>query len=614
MSRRFALIVGINQYQDTTFQPLQFAEQDARAFAQWLVNEKGGKWSPADVQFVQGSHATRSLVESLITQLCLVQAGPDDLVMVYFAGHSFLDEQSGVGCLALSDTSYAKTETALQLALLAQKVMTRSRAKRILFFLDAFQSGPLWSVRRTSPFDMQPLLGLPMIQGLSQLNSRLVLCSCRGNEQAPEVGERGLGLLMYRTIIGLSGQAQDAAVEGVSLQSLYGYLANKLGPQQHPQVFGQAQETFMLVGPDSPTPSTTSSSASLPPSSFVPSTSAASAAPAFSQPLAREPFASQAEVRQGVYTATAQLSPSAYADSQPARATSGHLTSPMLEQRHQQQSLMLFEQAKQALQVHQPIEALHLVNQALQVFPDDTASLTLKAQILGTIGQFPEALMVVDQLIEHNSTNSLAWSMRAVILTNTGQHREALEAIERALELDSSNPETYSIKTNIMTNLAMQQSQEKGSAKNALIKSDKQRTTPRSFFIAFGLQIVGLLMGIVGGILPILRPTLPMWLSFLLEGFGLAILCVNATRGAYRHGFIHLIPTVLTSLFIVGVLGVSYKVLYSKIILALQTHTNFLLPILFLAGWLVIAALLPFALALGSLAVRLVTGRHHKKT
>lgn len=62
MSRRLGLIIGVNNYSDTTFQPLQFAENDARALAQWLVNAKGGAWSPGDVQLVQGTHATKELI------------------------------------------------------------------------------------------------------------------------------------------------------------------------------------------------------------------------------------------------------------------------------------------------------------------------------------------------------------------------------------------------------------------------------------------------------------------------------------------------------------------------------------------------------------------------
>src|SRR5436305_15120118 len=97
MARRLGLVIGVNSYQDTAFQPLQYAETDARGLAQWLVNTKGGNWAPADVQLVQGAYATSELIESLAIQMCVNNVGPGDLVFVYFAGHAFLDEVTGEG-------------------------------------------------------------------------------------------------------------------------------------------------------------------------------------------------------------------------------------------------------------------------------------------------------------------------------------------------------------------------------------------------------------------------------------------------------------------------------------------------------------------------------------
>src|SRR5579859_3927612 len=136
MAKRLGLIIGVNQYQDSTFRPLQYAENDARALAQWLVNTQGGKWSPSDVQVVQGVHATRELCESLIIQSCLNIAEPGDLVVIYFAGHAFVDERSGEGHLALANTRYQDATTGLNLLSFAQHILTRSRASQILLVLD----------------------------------------------------------------------------------------------------------------------------------------------------------------------------------------------------------------------------------------------------------------------------------------------------------------------------------------------------------------------------------------------------------------------------------------------------------------------------------------------
>src|SRR2546426_4680427 len=123
MPRRLGVIIGVNQYHDSTFRPLQYAENDARALGQWLVNAQGGKWDPDSVQLLQGVYATREQVETLITQACIQMAEPGDLVLVYFAGHAFLNESTGDGYLALATTRYQQPETGIHLFSLAQQAM-----------------------------------------------------------------------------------------------------------------------------------------------------------------------------------------------------------------------------------------------------------------------------------------------------------------------------------------------------------------------------------------------------------------------------------------------------------------------------------------------------------
>ena len=599
MGRRLGLVVGVNSYQDNTFQPLQFAETDARAFAQWLVNEKGGQWAPADVQYVYGANATRALVESLVLQLCLTIAQPDDLILIYIASHAFLDERSADGYLALADTFYGNPGTGLHLSSLAQKVMTQSRAAHIVFMLDSFQIGQGWSTRQTSPYDMQPLLSSALLTGLQQQQDRIIIGSCRGNAFSAERGERGLGLLMYRMIVGLSGAAADPLTKMVTLQALYNYLASTLAMQQRPQVFGQAPNPIVLVG-------------EIVAQQQVASTPHPTTTPVYATSTPQTPQG--AVVHQGSYnaTATAQVPPSSQ---QQARTTSGHLRSTEVEQHRQQQSAFLLESARQQVQMQQAEEALRLTDQALQITPGASSGLTLKGQILGTMGRFPEALAVVEQLRQQEPDNALAWSMGAVLLTNMGRHQEALSAIERSLELDASNPESYSIKTNIMSSIAIAQNKDKTLPKNELIASEKRRDGALPFLTAMGLQFVGLLLGIVGGLLPIIRPTLPMAIPFLLESIGLSLLCVNAARGAYRYGFSRVVVALFFSLIPIALLGISigYRPAYKKIIFELQAHTTFLLPLLFLGLWLAVAAIVPLVVAIIAFIVGMIQGVRRRR-
>ena len=256
LPRKLGLIVGVNSYQDSLFRPLLCAENDAKALAQWLVNTKGGKWNPPDVQLVQGQHATKELVESLLAQLYAQVAETGDEVVLYFAGQAFVDERSGDGYLALANTRYQDTSTAINVRTLMQSTQLQSRAEQTLCIFDCFQTGPVWDTRRASQYDSKPLLGTAALATLQQSVNRLCLCSCRGNAFADETGEGGLGAFVHRLLLGLCGPAVESATGDVTLTKLHAYLFNTLAEQHRPQLFGQQTSPFILVG--NSVPATTS--------------------------------------------------------------------------------------------------------------------------------------------------------------------------------------------------------------------------------------------------------------------------------------------------------------------------------------------------------------------
>lgn len=567
MSKRLGLIVGINNYQDTQLPPLQFAENDARALAQWLVNVKGGKWSPADVQHVQGIHATHELIESLISQVCLTIAGPDDLVYIYFAGHSFVDER-GDGYLACTNTQVQNAATAIHLPSLAN-IMARSRAAHILLLLDCTQIGSVWDYYRASPYDFKPLLSSTLSALPPQQMNRLFLCSCRANNQAMESGVRGLGLFMYQYILGMCGPAIETTTATAPLRQLHFYLSQALPEQQKPHLFGQEHYPLLLTGdfPDT------------------------SLAPPYTQQEPSSDFAT-AVYQQGGSTATATAQP--YTQQQ----TSG-FASTVTDQYRQQQIAAWLANAQHLVQQQQFVEAISIIEQILQVQPNDLATLTLKGQLLGTMGRFPEALTVVQQLTQLDPRNALVWSMRAVLLTNMGEFLPALESIEHAITLDGNNAENYAIKNNIMAYLP---ATPPPTGKPLLSDSTpvKQRGGPRSFFISLAIQIAGLVLGIVGSVLLtfVHSSALP---GLGLQSIGLALLCVNAARGTYRYGISRLLLTLFTSLLAAAVLGAAFKPFLPRLLTVINDHATLFMPLLFVAFWLVLIAALPLLIALGGL-------------
>lgn len=128
-----ALIIGIDHYSDPLMAPLGAAEADARALAETLAAPPHS----FQVRSLIGAEATK---ENIIAALdALAGAAPEDRLLVYFSGHSFLimdrfgNEQA---FLSAADTSYSDDTTALPLQdMLA--CWSRAQAKHAAFVFDA---------------------------------------------------------------------------------------------------------------------------------------------------------------------------------------------------------------------------------------------------------------------------------------------------------------------------------------------------------------------------------------------------------------------------------------------------------------------------------------------
>jgi tetratricopeptide (TPR) repeat protein len=596
VSKRLGLIIGINNYQDTAFQPLQFAENDARALAQWLVNSRGGNWNPSDLQLLLGTQATSELTEALIMQLCVNVADPGDVVFFYFAGHTFLSEANGDGYLAFANTYYHQPTTGLPLHSLVRQAMLRSRAAQVVIVLDCFQTGPTWSTRRTSPFDFTPLLDPTLHNALQQTQGRLLYCSCRGNQYAPEAGEKNLGELLYHMIIGLSGPAADPLSGQTTLQNLHAFLSSSLDEQHQPQVFGQGRRPIVLVGDMLPLADLSRSGQE---------NVYTSSSPVQHSAMAQAPSGSQLAV-------FPQQSPVSIANAQMSPSTSGELSLEILEQNRRQQCMKLLNQARQMVQMQQIPEALDTIENILQMAPDFIDAQMLKGQLLGSIGRFQDALPAANQVVQLDPGNALGWSMRAALLANMGQLQEASSAIERSIALNPNDPEALTIRGTIQANLARNSQFEYGLWPQSATMLPVNQGGPKSFLISATVLLLALIVGAIGASILIIRPLLPIIIAFLLESSALAVLCVYSARGAYLYGAKRLLLTVVMSLLALGLIGGLYRFGYSWITNKVIAFPPLIVPVLFLGLWLAAAAVLPLLAALGGL-VSGITVRARRK-
>ncbi|GHO42841.1 tetratricopeptide repeat protein [Ktedonospora formicarum] len=518
--------------------------------------------APGDIQHIQGQSVTHELFRSLLSQVCTQVATPNDQIFIYFAGHAFVDERSGDGYLALANTNYKDPQTALHLGTLMRQILPQCRASQVLLIFDCFQTGRLWSMRRTSHYDFAPLLGRTLSGSLQGTTSHILGLSCRGNEFAGETGERGLGTFAHRMIAALCGPATDPQSGKITFQRMQSILNQSKDEQHKLHIVGQFQNPFTFTGemaPPAPAPNSMRQGSS--------------------------PTHAAQQGLMGQATAT-QVAPPPEAAQQPNQT----------EQKNQQISQLL-AQAQQLLQQSNQPQALQLIEQALQLDPANSEALTLKCQVLGTVGRTDEAFSTVDQLLQSDPNHALGWSMRAVLLNNSGQYQAALVAIERSLELNPNNPETYGIKTNIMASLATAQSI-KGSPSTPLTpKQQPEKPTIKAFFGNLSLEIVGYIISIGGMGLLVALPSVPAIAGLLIASIGLGICCTQAARGAFRHGFKSAFFTLLLCVLSLALVGGAYQFGSTRLIGVFQSRPAIVEPTIFLAFWLVLTSVLLFLIA-----------------
>ncbi|HMW08225.1 MAG TPA: caspase family protein [Leptospiraceae bacterium] len=137
-AKRWAIIVGINEYSDKQISSLQKARNDAKLIAQIL--EEQGQFEEIhlmtdDLSSKNPLYPTKSNIESKIDHV-LDFSSPVDTILFFFSGHGISDS-NGNGYLLTVDSSLDKSLlTSLTVNTIIKKIKDRNVSKSILF-LDA---------------------------------------------------------------------------------------------------------------------------------------------------------------------------------------------------------------------------------------------------------------------------------------------------------------------------------------------------------------------------------------------------------------------------------------------------------------------------------------------
>lgn len=237
---KWALVVGIGTFKQPEIERLgiKFTTSDAQEFADLLRNSGVGRFKPDHVIMLKDKEATTVAIKEKLNLLARM-AGPDDLVVVYFATHGSSRDMD------TADASYIVTydtevgpnfnnqdrlfATGLGMAEVASAVASRFKAQRAVIVLDTCYSGGTSGARK-GLLTPGSALTKDTMDLMKQGTGRVVLAASRGNEEAigdPKLAG-GHGLFTYYLI--------DAMKRSHGLDSV-----GKIFPYVQQQVSARAQ-------------------------------------------------------------------------------------------------------------------------------------------------------------------------------------------------------------------------------------------------------------------------------------------------------------------------------------------------------------------------------------
>lgn len=248
----YALIVGISDYQNPGIPDLKYADRDAQAFANYLLDPKGVGVDTQNLELLLNEKASAgNVIMSMYPLLDKIKEG--DLFIFYFSGHGDLETKtlSQPGFLLCWDAPPAVymgggTFGLIYLQEIISTLSTQNKAK-VLMVTDACRSGKLAG---------NAIGGSQMTSAnlAKQFANELKILSCQPDElslEGPNWGG-GRGVFSYYLLKGLHGKADKNNDQMVSLFEIERYLedevSNAVAPQrQMPMTVGNKTSLLTKV-------------------------------------------------------------------------------------------------------------------------------------------------------------------------------------------------------------------------------------------------------------------------------------------------------------------------------------------------------------------------------
>ena len=218
--KKRALLIGINEYDNPGFDKLNYAAEDANDIYRTLTDQEIGGFDPDDVILLVDNPTRSDLEKNLSTILKKTQ--PDDLFLMYFAGHGKLDK-SGKLCLATRDTEVENLRITSVPVDNVIGMIEETRCKNTVFIIDSCYSGAAEeSYRGGAPVPNESFADFASGPG------KIIISASQTFGGARESKDLGHGVFTHYLVKGLEGEADDGENPYISVDDLYNYISEKV--------------------------------------------------------------------------------------------------------------------------------------------------------------------------------------------------------------------------------------------------------------------------------------------------------------------------------------------------------------------------------------------------
>jgi hypothetical protein len=250
IDKRWAVVIGVGQYESEDIPDLEFAPSDARAMRDFLESDAAGPFD--EVLYLEDEQATGAAMREALF-VFLQQADWDDLVVIYYAGHGAPDPNRQDNLYLLPTDSDLNRLAATGFPMWDVKTALRRQiaSERVLVIADACHSAGTADGDAVGGGEANAIAG-----GFAQLFSpsrRLMMTAADTDEFSLEDSRwGGHGVFTHFILDGLQG-AGDIDTDGiVTFTELFDHVSNNVrqatGGRQNPQRSGFGDIPLAVVG------------------------------------------------------------------------------------------------------------------------------------------------------------------------------------------------------------------------------------------------------------------------------------------------------------------------------------------------------------------------------